>query len=591
MFICYVLLFLLLVESVPSSTAAPAAGYCHTWDGEPSVCQSYAGLEAGMQIFVPENRTWEEIRGGVISFTGGNGATSIPQACQISSVDMACRTYIRPCVVDPVTNETIVHPVQPCRDICQAFTEACASTWERFGAPLGYGLFFPGGDAQLPMDCGEIDPATNASFYQNTTYRVATGAEADESVVAQCGGAQRTVNASACVSPLVPASENSVRCGFECPLPSLDDEQYHAVKVLQSVLGWLSWITSLFLVVTYAIDPKLRRWPSNLITMVALSAHMAAWAIIFPSFVGHENVWCSLNGDVAVPDMTVTYDPDASLTGQSYQVEWDLAFKSPVCTLQGGLLMFGFLAGTCWWALIALNMFLQLFFKERLPNSNKFTRWQQFAFHTIGWGLPLICAFVCMVADRIAFASAATFCFVSNEDDAVYLGIFWLAPVCLLLVLGLVFFVCSIARILYLGIKEGSCKKLMFMYYRIALFVFVFLAVYCFIFAYSIQVEANEDTIKEGYNDYYVCLIYEKPIEGCSLSQDVTNYGLVLIRSIGYSGLGLFLFLTFMTLDWRRVYSRLWQSMKTATKASSSRSKKKSDNKMTIEDPSALESD
>ncbi|KAL6053589.1 G-protein coupled receptor Fz Smo [Balamuthia mandrillaris] len=439
----------------------------------------------------------------------------------------------------------------------------------------------------MPLDCGEIDPATNASFYQNTTYLVATDA-ADEYAVAQCGGAQRTAKASDCVYPLVQASENPVRCGLECPLPSLDDEQYDAVKVLQSVLGWLSWATSLFMAVTYTIDPKLRRWPSNLITMVALSAHMAAWAIVFPSFVGHENVWCSFNGDVAVPYMTVIYDPDAPLAEQSYQVEWDAMFKNPVCTLQGGLLMFGFLAGTCWWALIAFNMVLQLYFKEKLPQSKKFTRWQQFTFHTIGWGLPLICAFVCMVADRIAFSTAATFCFVSSEDDAVYLGIFWLAPVCLLLVLGLVFFVCSITRILYLGIKEGSCKKLLFTYYRIVLFVFVFLTVYCFIFAYTIEVEANEDTVKEGYNDYYVCLIYAKPEEGCSLSQDVTNYDLVLIRSIGYSGLGLFLFLTFMTLDWRRVYSRAWQSMRTATRATSSRSKNKSDNKMTIEDPSAF---
>ncbi|KAL6053590.1 G-protein coupled receptor Fz Smo, variant 2 [Balamuthia mandrillaris] len=285
--------------------------------------------------------------------------------------------------------------------------EVCASTWESYGAPLGYGLFFPGGDAQMPLDCGEIDPATNASFYQNTTYLVATDA-ADEYAVAQCGGAQRTAKASDCVYPLVQASENPVRCGLECPLPSLDDEQYDAVKVLQSVLGWLSWATSLFMAVTYTIDPKLRRWPSNLITMVALSAHMAAWAIVFPSFVGHENVWCSFNGDVAVPYMTVIYDPDAPLAEQSYQVEWDAMFKNPVCTLQGGLLMFGFLAGTCWWALIAFNMVLQLYFKEKLPQSKKFTRWQQFTFHTIGWGLPLICAFVCMVADRIAFSTAAT---------------------------------------------------------------------------------------------------------------------------------------------------------------------------------------
>ncbi|KAL6045504.1 hypothetical protein QOT17_022758 [Balamuthia mandrillaris] len=352
----WLLLGLWATAAVPKVRAEAAAGECIVWDGEPSLCQAYVGLEAGTQIFVPEGMAWEDIRSLLLTFTSGNGIASIPQACQVSSLDMACRTYVRPCIVDPATNETMVYPVQPCRDMCLHFAEVCASTWERFAAPLGYGLFFPGGDAQLPLDCGEMDPATNASFFLNSTFSVSTNTSV---ITARCGGPQRTSNSSSCVEPLVQVSEDSARCGFACPLPSLDDEQYDAVKVLQTVLGWLSWVASLFLVITYSIDPKLRRWPSNLITMVALSAHMAAWAIIFPSFVGHENVWCSLNGDVAAPDLKVSYDPNASLGGQNFEVEWDLAFKSPVCTLQGGLLMFGFLAGTCWWALIALNMFLQ----------------------------------------------------------------------------------------------------------------------------------------------------------------------------------------------------------------------------------------
>jgi len=36
-------------------------------------------------------------------------------------------------------------------------------------------------------------------------------------------------------------------CAFTCPLPALTDSQYNDAKIMQGVLGWLSWVTIRFL--------------------------------------------------------------------------------------------------------------------------------------------------------------------------------------------------------------------------------------------------------------------------------------------------------------------------------------------------------
>ena len=46
-----------------------------------------------------------------------------------------------------------------------------------------------------------------------------------------------------CPSPLVAANQ---RCAFSCTLPSLTEQEYINVKVMQGVLGWISWVQAFF---------------------------------------------------------------------------------------------------------------------------------------------------------------------------------------------------------------------------------------------------------------------------------------------------------------------------------------------------------
>ena len=42
--------------------------------------------------------------------------------------------------------------------------------------------------------------------------------------------------------PNLVLNEEQQVCGFSCPLPSLSDSQYENVKIMQGILGWLSWV-------------------------------------------------------------------------------------------------------------------------------------------------------------------------------------------------------------------------------------------------------------------------------------------------------------------------------------------------------------
>ncbi|KAL6071273.1 hypothetical protein QOT17_005854 [Balamuthia mandrillaris] len=109
-----ILLLWWAAAALPKAVAEDAAaGTCIEWDGQPSPCQDFVGLEGkqnnSWNAYI--HPTWEALLAAVAPFANSNGLASIPEACQISSLDMACRTFVRPCVVDPATNGML--PMKP----------------------------------------------------------------------------------------------------------------------------------------------------------------------------------------------------------------------------------------------------------------------------------------------------------------------------------------------------------------------------------------------------------------------------------------------------------------------------------------------
>ncbi|KAL6052870.1 Frizzled-9, variant 3 [Balamuthia mandrillaris] len=480
--------------------------------------------------------------------------TSIDGRCNLYFLRLMCLTYFRPCIVVTFadSNETVLvpEPVQPCRSICEDYSSLCRDNSESRGYPFGAALYFPP-NYTTPLSCEEME--NGAPFWQEEEYNVTAPALPDQTITSQCNSLNNSTKTVVyCREPLENTGNN--QCSYECPLPSYTESQYDSAKAMQLVLGWFSWAGSLVLILSYALHPTLRKFPSNLIMMCALAAHFASLAMILPTVAGYENVWCGVDGAFLRPHV------EAQGGLHVYFDIENLSVESGLCTFQGWLLQSGFLSSTMWWGIVSLNMFLSVFFGAKLPEDNAGLRiGVQALLHLCGWGLPSLLMLVPAAAGKIVFAPGAFFCNVGSMDDGVWMVVFWALPVGIILLVGLVCFVASLVRLMSFihGMKEH--RKTIVAYVRIIVFISIFLCLYIFIFAYTVRVETDKEDIEEGYGDYFRCLLNSETAPYCELSESVHNFSLAMLRSFGYSALGLLLFLNFCLSKaiirfWRRFF-------------------------------------
>ncbi|KAL6062127.1 hypothetical protein QOT17_012377 [Balamuthia mandrillaris] len=509
---------------------------CHPWDGVPRLCNQY--FERGQPIYVREDYDWDtllEETSSLINSIVTSFSSTETGGCSSDFVEIACGTSLRPCLIrDGVA---LPYPQQTCRPNCEEFVQTCQFSYNEINLPIGHGLLLPF-NVTSDLTCDELDFRVegNPALFPSGNYTVAN-------ISAECKYYEAL--RYTCVEPLE-LNEELQACSYTCPLPSLSPSQYEAVKVMQLVLGWISWICSFTVVLSYIVHPKLRKYPSNLVMMTCISANIAAFAFVMPTFSGHDLIWCG--GEDEFYDITTGYT-QVFLDLQPQ----DLRKSGGWCALQGFVLQFGFQSGTFWWVFIALNMVMQLFWGKKLKGRARLGL--QIAFHVCAWGIPFFLSLVPAVAGKNSFESASTFCFISAENEQAWQITFWFVPVGLLLSIGLFFFCCAVYFVVKLTFSPGGTQtkkrvgaaKFLALYSRLIAFMFLFLVLYLIIFSYTIAVTANESTITKGYADYYRCLLNE--LEDCSLSNSVTNYPLVVLRAFAYSSLGFWLAVLFLNRE------------------------------------------
>ncbi|KAL6060322.1 hypothetical protein QOT17_013621 [Balamuthia mandrillaris] len=513
---------------------------CEPWDGIPAYCTQFDGWQApNIHVYVPTNWTLASLEEKVVRAVNIAGAlgndNSIPSRCNRLWARLNCATYLRPCATaldDNGEESVLTTPRQPCKSGCFTYEDICAEYVASLNLPLGVSLYYPPGYAQ-PMTCAEID-TNGQDFYQEENYNVTL--PNNQTYNLQCNSLlTNTTTYIICEEPLYTV-EGSNECGFTCPLPSYGEKKYDTLKVLQLVLGWLSWLGSLIVILSYSLHNKLRKFPSNLILMAAVAAHAESVGMILPTFFGYDNTWCGWDTNHIVPDSSIQ---NGKLTLE-FTIE-DLSMHSGLCTFQGWLVQMGFLSSTMWWGIVAFNMFLSVFFGKKLPNTKRWNTGLQIAFHVCGWAVPVVLMLIPAAADEISFYPGGTFCHLGSAN-AFFLT-FWAIPVGLILLVGTILFSASLCRMLQFARQLKELKKTCGTYFRVILFILIYLVLIIFIFAYSLHVVDTKESIEEGYADYYECLL--KRENNCSLSEEVHNYPLAVLRSISYSSLGLMLFLNF----------------------------------------------
>ncbi|KAL6048195.1 hypothetical protein QOT17_018770 [Balamuthia mandrillaris] len=570
-------------------------GTCMPWTASPAHCEQF-GYTKGMMIWVPNGisngthdfpmrRTMEQMEG---RFAGNANSLGLPSIdfdigpCLGAFLRLLCATWLRPCeVVNGV-------PKRICTSVCEHAQTTCGPLLQAFGASLSVMAYRPLNTTYESWSCDMTDVGVSPDFEffsPNQTYPVynvdKTGTIPKEELYVgegTCEGVPQTreniiLN---CVKPLVYDVEKRF-CVFECPLPSLEEEQYDTLKVLQLVLAWLSWASSLFLVLSYGVNANLRGFPSNMVMMTAISGHIAAFAMILPTFAGYQEVWCD-GGTTLFPEVHYNMEAEQERGANGgwnpavhLDVEFvpeDLIVRGDTCSAQGFILMFGFLSGTFWWAITAFNMWFSMMFSKSIPHWFEGGReWIRIGvYHAVAWGIPLLFSIIAVATDHIGFRSSGSFCFITAESGPGYQLGLWAIPVALLLFVGGIFFLLCLYFVTRLAMKasdSASKSKFMAFYIRLLCFLFAFLLIYVCVFAFQLHELVNEDELVAAYEEYYTCLYVildpDYPGDECTIPEEGTTYALVTLRSVGYCCLGFVLFLNFMSMDIVRHWAKLFR--------------------------------
>ncbi|KAL6072156.1 hypothetical protein QOT17_005802 [Balamuthia mandrillaris] len=553
----WALLVLAVVLFFAQGITAQTSGTCVPFEGKPILCSQY--IEEGTPIFIPDGLTQEWLQTFTSQYINpltvyANGELQRP--CRASVIPMSCATSFRPCVQDAQGNYLPI-PEQTCNYNCAQFMEICAPLYEKVLVNTA-----PGKNFYLPYNFTEIGFACNVTSEYSPIPLFPEGNYSQPidnngtTVEVECNRYSLELQLL-CADPL---QRVDASCVFVCPLPSLTDEEYDAVQILQSLFGWLSYLGSLFIIASYFLHPKLRTFPSNMVAMTCLSAHISAFAFILPTFAGYKEVWCG--GDEEAYTSTTTDEHNGRTQDYSPDYE-ELSMSSPLCTFQGVVLQYGFETGTFWWCLIAVNMAVQLIWGAKKTQNKRLQNILQIVYHILAWGIPALLVLIPLAADKFYFEASGTFCFVSSEHDLAWQLSVWFIPVALLLFVGTICFSISMFMLLRLTFIAGNNSKQRFntciVYLRLILFVSVFLLIYAFIFAHRIVISSNKSAIEDTYREYYNCLFME--LSDCKLGEDARNFPLVLLRALAYSTLGFCLFFVFFNMEclyvWRTLFFHL----------------------------------
>ncbi|KAL6077138.1 hypothetical protein QOT17_002444 [Balamuthia mandrillaris] len=461
---------------------------------------------------------------------------SVPNAeCRLRSSRYVCPTYYRECMTltapDDGTNTTsgsnqVAVGGYVCRKLCRARVDACISA-------------VPPERRATFLNCDIVNPELfgpspyNIFPEHNETYTVTAPNGQNITYVDQCYDDSERVEYTTQVN--CPAGTFNLEpgvCAFQCPEPLIEDDEFDAITIMMSVMGWLSFVLMAFLVVTYLVDPDKRKFPNHLPLFFFIAILGFSFAFCLASAVGHKDMICD-NEEEA-----------------NY-------FGAGACTVQGMLVVYFFFAAVLWWLVICFNIFLMLMLaanqvdyrKRGLRNS------LIIGYHCFAWLLPLLPLIISLSAERLGANGSDLWCTIhsSSSDNRLVLeigggyagvttagestnawnfGLFW-SPIILCVLIGISFI---FVVILFQLRQESGWKgfvKFISGQWRIFAFLALYIWVCVFLFAFQLDFEVKRNDQYDDYATYTACLFQRNAaMEVDAALRELTGEGLAYLPPV-----------------------------------------------------------
>ncbi|KAL6052268.1 hypothetical protein QOT17_018670 [Balamuthia mandrillaris] len=460
--------------------------------------------EQAQPIFIPEDGSeagWEQLATQAHTFTSALGVW-VSQECRDAGLKLACHFTYRVCGNDS--------QIPPCLSVCLAMHTKCAEALAESGKSVP-----PCIDAIFP----------NASCNVGSDAKVAYS-EAD------CP--YPTVFSASPSHALDPGGNPTSVCKLPCPSAFFSDAQWDGLFFIVYITCPISLVLTLLYVVTSFMYPKTRRYPANLIPILATSSLPITVGMMFGVFAGGvENVLCSEDGDF----QEIGVGEAGGLA----------------CVLQGVLILYGGLATGLWWPTLGLNLVLLVVVQVKQETLKKFEIW----YHLYSWGVPVVLTIIPLAANKLTAPPTVPYCFVYDQDNDWWVyGCFYIlfiatwvfGSACLIIVL------ISIFMRTYQFNEHGNMPLTQFI--RILILLFVYWSTSLILIVFRFYYSAVTDDIKHATKEQIYCSAFTGT--DCELKGDHPSYTLSVFMTLAMSCLGFCIFLAVGST--KRMY-KYWMSL------------------------------
>ncbi len=228
-----------------------------------------------------------------------------------------------------------------------------------------------------------------------------------------------------------PNSTCLTRCMANVLFTSLDKRFAEAWTTVWAVCCLLS---SLLTVITYAADSGRFRYPERPIVYLCVCYLFYSLTYIIRAAVGSSAISCR----------ELDRTSDRFLIRGGHEGTW--------CTITFLINYFFMMASCLWWVILTLAWFLSAAKKWGHEGVEAVSS----LFHMVAWGAPAIGTIIILIMHKIDGDELTGMCFVGSQDPNALL-IFVLVPMCVMLVVGLIFLMFGFGSLL--GVRKDLKMK------------------------------------------------------------------------------------------------------------------------------------
>lgn len=375
-----------------------------------------------------------------------------------------CSVYV------PMCTEKVMEPIGPCRPMCLSVQKRCRPVLNEFGFPW-----------PAALNCSKFPPKND----QNHMCMDGPGEEDDTPTRKPRPGIQtwnqgggnknippgnlrpnfptqlmpstdwKTLGRLKCIhyrhSEMYTYINRTDRCALQCGYDdAFTSEDKYFADIWMAIWAGLCFVSTLFTVLTYAIETHRFRYPEKPIIFLSMCFNVFSIAFIVRLIAGRESIACDTDPSVTHPE-----NPLGILIQEG--------LENTDCAIVFLLLYYFGTASSLWWVILTFTWFLAAGLKwghEAIEVHSSY-------FHLAAWAIPAIKTIVILVMRDVDADELTGICYVGNQNTRTLLG-FVIAPLLVYLFIGITFLVAGFVALFRIrkqvrndGVKTDKLEVLM----------------------------------------------------------------------------------------------------------------------------------